>query len=321
MGGFGGAVRRGWLAGSLRCGGTGCHTSAMTTGELQRAGQAAGARRAFSKVPEVAVYFWITKVLTTGMGEATSDYLVHRISPVIAVGCGAVALAISLVLQFAARRYLTWAYWLAVVMVAVFGTMAADVLHVGLGIPYVVSTGFFAAALALVFVVWYRTERTLSIHSICTRRRELFYWATVMATFALGTAAGDLTAYTLHLGYLVSGLLFTAVIAVPAVAHRLGHPNPIVAFWFAYIVTRPLGASFADWLGLPPSLGGVGLGRGPVSLALTMIIVCLVGYLAVSRKDVPGQAFAGPGTHPAAGAPPPGQSARQAGPGRHRAPR
>ena len=262
-----------------------CHTSPVTTGELRRAGPAASLRHTASKVPEVTVYFWLTKVLTTGMGEATSDYLVHRLSPVIAVGLGGIALVASLALQFFRRRYATWIYWLAVVCVAVSGTMVADVIHVGLGIPYLVSTSFFSVALAAVFATWYAVERTLSIHSICTRRREAFYWATVMTTFALGTAAGDMTAATMGLGFFASGVMFAVVIAVPAIAHwRLGL-NAVVAFWFAYIVTRPLGASFADWMSVPTSRGGLALGWGPVSLAMTVIIVALVAYLTISHKD------------------------------------
>ena len=171
-------------------------------------------------------------------------------------------------------------------MVAVFGTMAADVLHVGLGIPYAVSTAFYSVVLAVIFVLWYRSEGTLSIHSIYTRRRELFYWATVLATFALGTAAGDLTAKVVGLGYLGSGVMFAVVIAIPYVGYRWFGLNPIVAFWFAYIVTRPLGASFADWLAWPPSAGGLGLGHGMVSLVSAVIIIGLVGYMAATHKDV-----------------------------------
>jgi uncharacterized membrane-anchored protein len=234
----------------------------------------------------VTVLFWVTKVVTTGMGETTSDYLAHRVDPVIAVGVAGTALLGSLVLQLSMRRYVAWVYWLAVVMVSVFGTMAADVLHVGLGIPYAVSTAFFAVALAVVFGVWYGVERTLSIHSITTRRRELFYWATVLVTFALGTAAGDLTATTLKFGYLASGILFTIVIAVPAVAYQAGWMGAILAFWFAYVLTRPVGASFADWLGVPPARHGLGLGTGSVSVALAAIIVILVGILTVTRADV-----------------------------------
>ena len=170
-------------------------------------------------------------------------------------------------------------------MVAIFGTMGADVVHIVLGIPYLISTVFFAVALAIIFVVWYAIEKTLSIHSIYTRRRELFYWATVMATFALGTAAGDMTAATLNLGYFASGVLFAILIAIPAIGYLLFGLNEIVAFWFAYIVTRPLGASFADWFG-KSYLGGLGLGDTNVSLVLTILIIGFVAYLTVTRKDV-----------------------------------
>jgi len=237
------------------------------------------------KVPAITAIFWIIKLLTTGMGETTSDYLVHQINPLIAVAFGGVGLAIALVLQFRARRYVPWIYWLAVVMVAIFGTMVADVLHVGLGVPYLVSTTFFAGALAVIFLAWYAREKTLSIHSIDSRTRELFYWATVMTTFALGTAAGDMTAFTLGLGFFSSGVLFAVVIAVPALAYRLAGLNAILAFWFAYIVTRPLGASFADYLGRPRRMGGQGLGTGQVSLVIAIVVMALVGYLSIARED------------------------------------
>jgi uncharacterized membrane-anchored protein len=240
------------------------------------------------KVPEVTAIFWVIKIATTGMGETTSDYFVRLIDPVVAVAGGAVALAIALLLQFAVRRYVPWIYWLAVVMVSVFGTMAADVLHIGLGVAYLVSTGFFAAVLVVIFLLWFRLERTLSIHSIVTRRRELFYWATVLTTFALGTAAGDMTATTLHLGYLASGVLFAVVIAVPAVAFFVLRANSVITFWFAYIVTRPLGASFADWMGLPHWRGGLGWGTGPVSIGLGLVIALLVGYHTVRRDTLLG---------------------------------
>jgi uncharacterized membrane-anchored protein len=237
------------------------------------------------KVPEVTAYFWIIKVLTTGMGETTSDYLATRLGPVIAVCLGGFALVASLALQFYAGRYVAWIYWTAIVMVSVSGTMAADVLHVGLGVPYLVSTTFFVVALAVVFALWFASEKTLSIHSIYTSRRELFYWATVMTTFALGTAAGDMTASTLQLGYFSSGVLFAVLIAIPALAYWRFGLSEIPAFWFAYILTRPLGASFADWIGVSQSRGGLGVGTGPVSLALALVILAFVGYLAVTRKD------------------------------------
>jgi uncharacterized membrane-anchored protein len=260
----------------------------VSTDQLKHDRPPAGARQAVIRVPEVTVAFWITKGLTTGMGESSSDYLVHRLPAVVAVALGGIALVAALVLQFMARRYVPWIYWLAVAMVGVFGTMAADVLHVGLGVPYLVSTAFFAVSLAVVFTLWYFSEKTLSIHSIYSTRREIFYWAAVMATFALGTAAGDMTAVTLHLGYLTSGMMFAVVVAVPAVAHRWFGLNTILAFWFAYIATRPLGASFADWMGVSHARGGLDLGAGPVSMALAILIAAFVLYMTVNptSKDV-----------------------------------
>ncbi|HEX7734564.1 MAG TPA: hypothetical protein VF458_06870, partial [Ktedonobacteraceae bacterium] len=242
-------------------------------------------RQALKKVPEMTVFFWIVKLLTTALGESTSDYLVHQFDPVVAVALGGIGLVVALLLQFAVRRYIAWVYWFAVAMVAVFGTMGADVVHIGFGVPYVVSSVFFALALAAIFIVWYVSEKTLSIHSIFTRRRELFYWATIMTTFALGTAVGDMTASTLKLGYLSSGVLFAILFAVPALGYFLFRLNAIFAFWFAYIVTRPFGASFADWIGKPRDAGGVGLGNGKVSLVLATIIIGFIIYLTVSRKD------------------------------------
>ena len=242
-------------------------------------------RRMANKVPEVTVYFWIIKVLTTGMGETASDYLATRLGDVPAVVLGGVGLLASLALQFAVRRYVAWVYWTAIVMVSVFGTMAADSLHVALGVPYTISTPLFMVVLAAVFALWYASERTLSIHSIDTRRRETFYWAAVLATFALGTAAGDLTA-SIGLGYLGSGALFAVAICVPAVAHRGGLLGAVTAFWSAYVITRPLGASIADWMAVAPGRGGLGWGLGPVTLSWTVAILGFVAYLAVSRRDV-----------------------------------
>jgi uncharacterized membrane-anchored protein len=239
------------------------------------------------KVPELTVYFWVIKVLTTGMGEATSDFFVHSFNPYIVVIVAALVLLGSVLLQLAVRRYLTWVYWFAVTMVAVFGTMAAGILHVYLGVPYIFSATIYCAASAAIFILWYLSERTLSVHSIFTRRREIFYWATVLATFALGTAVGDMTAVTFHLGFLGSGILFAVLIAIPWLAHRFLGLNEIVAFWFAYVITRPLGASWADWLAVPQSLGGLNFGRGPVALALTLLIIAFVAYLSLSRRDQP----------------------------------
>jgi uncharacterized membrane-anchored protein len=252
-----------------------------------RLGGAGGGGFALSKVPEVTAWFWATKVLTTGMGETTSDFLAHVLGPVVAGAIGLIGLVSLLVLQLRARRYSPWTYWSAVVMVSVFGTMAADVVHVVAGVPYAVSTVVFSLVLTAVLIAWYRSEGTLSIHSIRTPRREKFYWATVLTTFALGTAAGDLTAGSLHLGYFSSGLVFAVLIAVPALGGRFLGLNPVAAFWWAYILTRPLGASFADWMGVSTQRGGLGWGTGPVSLVLTVLIVVLVGYLAAGRRDAP----------------------------------
>jgi uncharacterized membrane-anchored protein len=238
------------------------------------------------KVPTITSHFWAVKILTTAMGEAASDYLVHTIDPYAAVAIGGLGFVVALAIQFVMRRYVAPAYWFAVAMVAVFGTMCADAAHIELHIPYTLSTAICALGLAGVFTVWYLFERTLSIHSIDTWRREAFYWAAVLATFAMGTAAGDMSAYTLHLGWFASGLVFTVIFATPMVARRLVRLNEVVAFWFAYIITRPLGASYADWLGVPKSLGGINLGRGTVAISLAIAIVVWVGYLWVSRVDV-----------------------------------
>jgi uncharacterized membrane-anchored protein len=247
-----------------------------------------GTGRIVRKVPAITFHFWAVKILSTGMGEATSDYLVHTINPYAAVGLAMLGFAVALAWQFFLRRYVAVAYWLAVVMVAVFGTMVADAAHIELGISYVLSTQICAAGLALVFVVWWLAEKTLSIHSINTRRREFFYWAAVLATFAMGTAAGDMSAYTMHLGWLTSGLMFTVLFALPLLARRLLRANEVFTFWFAYIITRPLGASYADWLGVPNSLGGLNYGRGTVAIALTVVIIAWVAYLAISKVDVEG---------------------------------
>jgi len=238
------------------------------------------------KVPEVTAFFWIIKLLTTALGESTSDYLVNTYNPYFVVVAGLVGFVTILVLQFRAKRYEPWTYWLTVTMVAIFGTMAADVVHVALGVPYIVSTVCFAIMLVIVFILWRKTEGTLSIHSINTSRRELFYWATVSATFALGTAAGDLTAYTANLGFFSAGVLFAIVFALPALGYWLFRINAIFTFWFAYIFTRPLGASFADWTGKGPSAGGLGWGDGPVAAVLAICILTLVAYLHATRTDV-----------------------------------
>lgn len=245
-------------------------------------------QRVAKKVPELTLYFWVVKVLTTGMGEATSDYFVHKYDPYLVVIVAFLVLAASVLLQVALQRYNPWSYWLAVSMVAVFGTMAAGIVHIYFGVPYLWSSGLYAASVVVIFGVWYVVERTLSVHSIYSRRRELFYWAAVLATFAMGTAVGDMTAVSFRLGFFASGILFAILIAVPAIAYRFGL-NEIVAFWWAYIITRPLGASFADWLAVPANQGGLDFGKGAVSIATWALIIAFVTFLAFTRADTPAQ--------------------------------
>lgn len=239
--------------------------------------------KALRKVPEITALFWVAKLCTTAMGEATSDFLANTINPYIAVLIGFGVFVFSLWLQFRVKRYIPWVYWLTVAMVAVFGTMVADVLHKQFGIPYVASTAFFAVSLAFIFCIWQRFEHSLSIHTINSPSREAFYWLTVVTTFALGTAIGDWTAISLGLGYLSSGLFFTGIILIPAIGRRFGL-NEVFTFWFAYIITRPVGASFADWLG-KPAPHGLGHGDGTVSIVLTVLILLFVAYMTFDRKE------------------------------------
>jgi len=238
-----------------------------------------------AKVPEIAFVFWVVKILTTCGGEAVSDYLAEGnrlVGGVVEVGL----MAVAVVWQFRTRRYTAVAYWFLAYAIAIFGTGVSDALHLFVGIPYAGTTLLWAVVLALVFWLWYRSEGTLSIHSIVTRRREAYYWAVVFATFALGTALGDFTATVLGLGYLASGIMFFLIILIPAVFWWGFGLNAVAAFWFAYVVTRPLGASFADYLGRPHSLSGLGLGSGRVAVVVAVLVAILVGYLAVTRRDI-----------------------------------
>jgi uncharacterized membrane-anchored protein len=255
------------------------------------------ARRALTKVPEITVIFWVLKLLTTGMGEAMSDFLGQRNVP-LAATIGIFGLWLALWLQLRTREYRAPYYWFAVMMVAIFGTMAADGVHVGAGLPYAVTTPLYALLVAAVFFFWYRSEGTLSIHSVTTRRRESFYWTAVLATFALGTAAGDLAAISLHLGFFDSAVLFAAIIAIPAIGWWRFNMNPIVAFWFAYIVTRPLGASFADWFSKPQAKTGLDLGDGTVSALALVVFIALVAYVTITKCDIQGEPHAAPHAAP-----------------------
>ncbi|MCW2690576.1 MAG: putative rane-anchored protein [Mycobacterium sp.] len=237
------------------------------------------------KVPEITAWFWVLKLLTTAMGEVASDYLLNTMS-FVGFGLGLAGFAVTLWFQFRTLRYNPFAYWAAVMMVAVFGTMAADVIHHQLGVSYGVSTAFFALAVAATFWAWHRSEHTLDVHSITTRRREVFYWLAVSFTFALGTAAGDLTASQLHFGLVGSIVLFAIVMAVPALGYWRFRLNSVLAFWWAYVVTRPLGASVADWLSKPAKSGGLAYGDGPVATVLLIFALIVVTFVAVRRPNM-----------------------------------
>ena len=233
-----------------------------------------------NKVPDITAIFWIIKILSTTVGETGADYLaVH-------VGLGATwtaavmtyLLAVALFLQLRARSYVPWIYWLTVVLVSVVGTQITDLLTDRLEISLYISTAAFAAALAATFAIWYGIERTLSIETIITTRRELFYWAAILFTFALGTAAGDLATEALGLGFQLGVVVFTLLIAVIAVAYNLG-ANPVPTFWLAYILTRPLGASLGDLLSQSRTYGGAGLGTIYTSIAFLTVIIVLVTWL------------------------------------------
>ena len=257
---------------------------------MPRAGRTRPTRRAGTtvvgaqRVPDATATFWVLKGLSTALGEATSDFLVHTMVPQLAVVLGSLVFLGALFLQFRQRRYVAWAYWFAVGSVGVFGTMAADVVHVALGVPYPASTALAAAVLVAVFVTWRRTERTLSIHDVRSPRQEVFYWAAVVSTFAMGTALGDFTAFDLHLGYWPSAVLFAGLITVPAIGYFLARWNAVGCFWAAYVVTRPLGASIADGLGKPRLMSGLGLGDGPLALVLAAAMVGIVGATSVGWR-------------------------------------
>jgi uncharacterized membrane-anchored protein len=256
-----------------------------TDGRRRGIGESFFAQPLAAKVPEITFLFWVVKILTTAGGEATSDYLALG-SKVTGAAIETLFLVVALVWQFRTRRYVAAAYWFLAYAIATFGTGVSDTMHLAIGIPYAGTTAFWAVVLALIFWLWYRSEGTLSIHSITTRRRECYYWATVFATFALGTALGDFTANALGLGYLASGIMFGLIILIPAVAWSRFGLGPIAAFWFAYVVTRPLGASFADYFSKPPSISGAGFGDGRTAVIAAIVTAVLVVYLAVTRHDI-----------------------------------
>jgi len=245
-------------------------------------------RQMLNKVPEITLYFWVIKVLCTTVGETASDYLSDNVGLGLTKTTfitGALLIAV-LVAQFRVRRYVAGIYWLAVVLISVVGTQITDNLTDNIGVSLVITTIVFSIALAIVFAIWYWNERTLSIHTIYTTRREGFYWLAVLFTFALGTAAGDLTAERLSVGYAWSLVLFAAAIALVAGLHYFAGLNAVAAFWIAYILTRPLGASTGDLLSQPRSAGGLGLGTTVTSVIFLVAILVVVTYLSVTRRDV-----------------------------------
>jgi uncharacterized membrane-anchored protein len=238
-----------------------------------------------NKVPEVTLVFWTVKVMSTTVGETGADYLAVHVGLGIAL-TGAVMAALllaALLLQLRMRRYAPWIYWLTVVLVSIVGTEITDALTDGLGISLYTSTATFAAALAATFAVWYWTERTLSIHTIVTTRRELFYWAAILLTFALGTAAGDLATEALGLGFNVGVVAFGALIAAIGAAYYFG-ANAVLTFWLAYILTRPLGASLGDLLSQARAYGGLGLGTVYTSIGFLTVIVVLVAFISFEAR-------------------------------------
>ena len=241
-----------------------------------------------NKVPEVTIWFWIIKVLCTTVGETAADFLntnLHLGLTGTSYIMGGL-LIVALFFQFRLKKYVPWVYWLAVVLLSIVGTLITDNLTDNLGVSLVATTIIFAIALAVTFIAWYATEKTLSIHSIFTTRREAFYWLAILFTFALGTAAGDLTAEHFGIGYLVSALIFGGLIAVVTFAHYRARLNAVLAFWIAYILTRPLGASMGDYLSQPGHNAGLGLGTVGTSALFLSLILGLVIYLTVSRKDL-----------------------------------
>ena len=242
------------------------------------------------KVPIIiTLYFWVIKILATTVGETGADFLIFNLNwglPVTSALMGAVLVGF-LVVQVKAKTYIPWLYWLTVVLVSIVGTLITDNLTDNLGVPLQVSTAAFSAALAVTFWLWHKVEGSLSIHSIYTVRRELFYWAAILFTFALGTAAGDLLAESVGLGYAISALAFGAVIALITTGFYAFKLNGILAFWLAYIITRPLGASIGDWLSQDVSNGGLGLGTIGTSAIFLVAIVALVSYLTIARVDAP----------------------------------
>jgi uncharacterized membrane-anchored protein len=266
----------------------GAHTlRAMTAVTQPRLGASLG-RQMLNKVPEVTVFFWLIKIMCTTVGETAADYLNENLGFGLTntTYLAGALLAVLLLAQFRLRRYVPAVYWSVVVVISVFGTLITDNMTDRYNVPLTTSTPIFAVILAVVFAAWYAVERTLSIHTIVTTRREAFYWLAILFTFALGTAAGDLVAERFTLGYAVSIAIFGAVIGVVAFMHYVLRMNPVLTFWLAYILTRPLGASIGDELSQNShKYGGLGLGTTGTSYIFLGAILALVTFLTITRKD------------------------------------
>jgi len=247
-------------------------------------------QRMLNKVPQITLWFWIIKVMSTTVGETGADYLaVHvGLGPLVTGAVMTALLIAAMILQLRADRYVPWVYWLAVVLVSVVGTQITDALTDGFGISLYLSTFVFAAGLAAIFIAWYSQEGTLSIRTIFTRRRELFYWAVILCTFALGTAAGDLATEALGLGFQLGVVIFGALIAATAIAYYLG-ASEVLTFWIAYIFTRPLGASLGDLLSQARTYGGLGFGTAVTSAIFLAVIVGLVVYMTRTEAAAAGR--------------------------------
>ncbi len=241
------------------------------------------------KVPEVTLYFWIIKIMATTVGETAADFLNVNLGFGLTGTSwvmGALLVAV-LIYQLAKKRYVPWLYWLTVILISIVGTLITDNLTDNMGVPLWISTAGFSIVLAIIFMVWYASEKTLSIHSIFTTRRELFYWAAILFTFALGTAGGDFATEGLNFGYLQGVLIFGGLIAAATFAYYTNTLNAVLAFWIAYILTRPLGASIGDLLTQAPKDGGLGISDAWVNGAFFLCIIGLIGYLSVSKVDQP----------------------------------
>ncbi|MDA8255248.1 MAG: hypothetical protein M0Z99_06365 [Betaproteobacteria bacterium] len=241
-----------------------------------------------NKVPEVTLYFWIIKIMATTVGETGADFLSFNLKFGLTGTSVVMAflLSVFLFMQLRAKKYIPWLYWVSVVLISIVGTLITDNLVDNFGVTLETTTAVFGFALLATFALWYAGEKTLSIHSIFTTKRELFYWAAILFTFALGTAAGDLVAESMKLGYVHSALVFGAMIAAVTVVYYGFKANAVLAFWIAYVLTRPLGASCGDWLSQPIENGGLGLGTVATSLMFLATILGLVVFLSVTRRDV-----------------------------------